>query len=139
MENILVSLFKNNMFKKYPQPIGTEVNEAREIISKYFITLLSGYNLNNSKISLKESGASSAVMQSEAGNVVGGIDFRKIEYLTRPMGSFQGLDLRLPLLLRLCRLKEERGVETTPDFRAVLMIADTGLFVAQGKEKHSLN
>ena len=28
----------------------------------------------------------------------GGIDFRKIEYLTRPMGSFQGLNLRLPLL-----------------------------------------
>jgi len=126
----------------------------------------------------------------------GGIDFRKIEYLTQPMGSFQGLDLRLPLLskaelegidigremaameqminakidvstdrlkrllaamsqkdafsaqretqllpllLRLCWLKEERGVETTPDFRAVLLIADTGLFVEQGNTRHSLN
>ena len=116
----------------------------------------------------------------------GGIDFTRINYLTQPMGSFQGLDLRLPLLskaelegidinrelaamerminsridvstdrlkhllaamsqkdaftapretqllpllLRLCWLKEERGVETTPDFRAVLLIADTGLFI----------
>ena len=126
----------------------------------------------------------------------GGIDFTQINYLTRPMGSFQGLDLRLPLLskaelegidinrelaaieqminakievstdrlkrllaamsqkdafnsqretqllpllLRLCWLKEERGVETTPDFRAVLLIADTGLFMEQGKGKYSLN
>ncbi len=133
----------------------------------------------------KKSGASSALKQE-----VGGIDFTWISYLTQPMGSFQGLDLRLPLLskaelegidisrelaameqmvnaridvstdrlkcllaamsqkdaftaqretqllpliLRLCWLKEERGVETTPDFRAVLLIADTGLFVAQGK------
>ena len=127
---------------------------------------------------------------------VGGIDFTRINYLTQPMGSFQGLDLRLPrlskaeleeieisrelaaveqminakidvstdrlkrllaamsqegafnaqreirllpLLLRLCWLKEERGVETTPDFRAVLLIADTGLFVTQSKDKYSLN
>ena len=38
-------------------------------------------------------------------------------------------------LLRLCWLKEERGVETTPDFRAVLLIADTGLFCGAGKYK----
>ncbi len=126
----------------------------------------------------------------------GGIDFTRINYLTRPMGSFQGLDLRLPLLskaelegidinkelasvekmvnakidvstdrlkrllaamsqkdaftsqretqllpllLRLCWLKEEKGAETTPDFRAVLLIADTGLFVEQGNTKYSLN
>lgn len=126
----------------------------------------------------------------------GGIDFTRINYLARPMGSFQGLDLRLPvlskaelegmdinkelasveqmvnaridvstdrlkrllaamskkdaftsqretqllpLLLRLCWLKEENGAETTPDFRAVLLIADTGLFVEQGNTKYSLN
>ena len=45
----------------------------------------------------------------------------------------------LPLLLRLCWLKEERGVETTPDFRAVLLIADTGLFVEQGNTRYLLN
>jgi len=45
----------------------------------------------------------------------------------------------LPLLLRLCWLKEDRGIETTPDFRAVLLIADTGLFVEQGNTRYSLN
>ena len=45
----------------------------------------------------------------------------------------------LPLLLRLCWLKEEKGVETTPDFRAILLIADTGLFVEQGNTRYLLN
>ncbi|MEK6568252.1 MAG: hypothetical protein AABZ27_05925, partial [Candidatus Omnitrophota bacterium] len=153
---------------------------------------------------LRELGASSAIVQELSGlkvktaleQEVGGIDFTRINYLTQPIGSFHGLDLRLPLLskaelegmdinrelaaveqmintkidvstdrlkyllaamsqkdaftaqreakllpllLRLCRLKEERVVETTPDFRAVLLIADTGLFVTQSKDKHSLN
>jgi len=146
-------------------------------------------------------GASSALTQNLPQNIdsplfPGGIDFTRINYLTRPMGSFQGLDLRLPLLskaelegidigrelaameqminarievstdrlkrllaamsrkdaftaqrktklllllLRLCWLKEDREIETTPDFRAVLLIADTGLFVEQGNTKYSLN
>ncbi|MDO8749387.1 MAG: hypothetical protein Q7J72_09795 [Candidatus Omnitrophota bacterium] len=150
---------------------------------------------------LKSDEVSSALTQDLSQNsnsplTTGGIDFTRINYLTRPMGSFQGLDLRLPLLskaelegidisremaameqminakievstdrlkrllaamsqkdafnaqreiqllpllLRLCWLKEERGVETTPDFRAVLLIADTGLFVEQGKERYSPN
>ncbi|MEK6568526.1 MAG: hypothetical protein AABZ27_07320, partial [Candidatus Omnitrophota bacterium] len=53
--------------------------------------------------------------------------------------SAQREEQLLPLLLRLCWLKEERGVETTPDFRAVLLIADTGLFAEQGNIRYSLN
>ena len=201
MGNILASFLKNNIFKKYPQPIGTEVNAAREIISKYFIIEFNTDHPKDSIISLKESGASSALTKTNAAPAQiaekwGGIDFTRINYLTRPVGSFQGLDLRLPLLskaelegidigrelaameqminarievstdrlkrllavmsqkdafsaqretqllpllLRLCWLKEDRGIETTPDFRAVLLIADTGLFVEQGNTRYSLN
>jgi len=173
-------------------------NAARVLVDKFKNLSRVAYSELNT---MKGGGVSSAITKDLSANadsplLPGGIDFTRINYLTRPMGSFQGLDLRLPLLskaelegidigrematmeqminaridvstdrlkrllaamsqkdafsaqretqllpllLRLCWLKEDRGIETTPDFRAVLLIADTGLFVEQGNTKYSLN
>ena len=48
-------------------------------------------------------------------------------------------ELLLSLLATICRLKEEENLETSEDFRAVLLIADTGLYVAQGETRYSMN
>ena len=181
----------------------------KELGSVKFVADLNGFldsfkvwrDTAEQELSLQKMEVSSSLTQdlpqvADSPLMPGGIDFTQINYLTRPMGSFQGLDLRLPLLsraeiegidiklelaameqminakievstdrlkrllaamsqkdaftsqretqllpllLRLCWLKEERGVETTPDFRAVLLIADTGLFVEQGNTRYSLN
>src|SRR3990167_4330634 len=212
IKNLLTPIFKNQMLIKNFILDGFHDGSRAglweyDIINKNFIiepdAAFASVNLKHFIIQLKNngSGVSSAITEDLPANAdsplfPGGIDFRKIEYLTRPMGSFQGLDLRLPLLskaelegidigrelatmeqminarievstdrlkrllavmsqkdafsaqretqllpllLRLCWLKEERGIETTPDFRAVLLIADTGLFVEQGNTKYSLN
>ena len=202
IKNLLTPIFKNQMLIKNFILDGFHDGSRAglweyDIINKNFIiepdAAFASVNLKHFIIQLKNngSGVSSAITEDLPANAdsplfPGGIDFTQINYLTRPMGSFQRLDLclpllskaelagidigremaameqminarievstdrlkrllaamsqkdafsaqretqLLPLLLRLCWLKEERGVETTPDFRAVLLIADTGLFV----------
>ena len=128
IKNVLVSLFK----EKYPQPTGTEVKVALKIINEYFLIEFNTPHPEDSKIELKnKSGVSSAVMQSEAGNVVGGIDFRKIEYLTQPIGSFQGLDLRLPLLSKA----ELEGMDINRELVAVEQMINAKIDVSTDRLK----
>ena len=212
IKNLLTPIFKKQMLIKNFIPDGFHDGSRaglweHDIINEHFIIepdpAFASVNVKHFIIQLKNEGGgvSSSLTQVLPQNTApplmpGGIDFTQINYLTQPMGSFQGLDLRLPLLskaelegidisremaamekmvnarievstdrlkrllaamsqkdafsaqrgtqllpllLRLCWLKEERGIETTPDFRAVLLIADTGLFVEQGNTKYSLN
>ncbi|HAH19794.1 MAG: hypothetical protein A2Y00_10745 [Omnitrophica WOR_2 bacterium GWF2_43_52] len=144
----------------------------------------------------REKQAASPLAGSEPSrDTLGGIDFRAMNYLTQPMGSFQGLNFTLPLLsssaleaidldeeldqitnmamqgiipsgqrikeylaacfqkgkiedkqeylllclVEVCRLLEDENMESAPELREAIVIADSGRFVLQAKENISLN